>query len=91
MRRRSGYVQIDVQDMLDQLEDDDLLEELRARKLMVAQPGTCDLDIVCEAYRELQGHRPDEARCILERLIFPKWKSAAKCDDEYQLWRGTRR
>jgi hypothetical protein len=45
----------------------------------------CDLDIVREAYDALQRNAMYEARAILDRLLFPKWKSLSKCSDDYQL------
>lgn len=80
-RHRSGYVRIDVTEILDEIEDDVLLEEVAARKLSPARPGeTVDLDILREAYDELQRGRVTEARSILDRLLFPKWKSPRACE-----------
>jgi hypothetical protein len=82
--RRAGYVRIEVEDVLDAVDDDDLLDEVRARKLSPASPGeTVDLDIVREAFDELLRGRSVEARAILERLLFPKWKTRRGCETEY--------
>jgi hypothetical protein len=88
MSRRSGYVRVDISDVLNEIEDDCLLAELRARKLTPAGVGeTVDLDIVREAYDEL--HRGDmiEARVILERLLFPKWKAKTEAQSAYDFFR----
>lgn len=85
MRRCSGYIQIDVQELLDELDDNDLLEELQARKLSSAVGETCDLTIVQEAYAALQRNALAEAKIILDRLLFPKWKTRSRCRSEYQM------
>ena len=87
-RRRSGYIQIDVSECLDEIDDDQLLDELHSRKLSPAKPGdTVDLDIVREAYAALNRGNAIEARVILDRLLFPKWASPAKAQDAYDFFR----
>lgn len=84
-RYRSGAIRIEVCDVMSEICDDDLLIELEHRKLRPAAVGeTADLDIVREAYWALGRNRPAEARSILERILFPKWKSVPKCRDEYE-------
>jgi hypothetical protein len=78
---RSSYVSVYVGDIIDELDDDDLLEEVAARKLSL--PGKnepTDLDMVREAYDELQRGRPLEARSILDRLLNPKWRTPKACE-----------
>jgi hypothetical protein len=72
----AGTISIDVSEVIDEIEDDVLLEEIRARKLLVGSPGdeSTDVDIVREAYAELLRGRPSEALSILDRLLNPKWK-----------------
>jgi|HubBroStandDraft_3_1064219.scaffolds.fasta_scaffold115238_2 hypothetical protein len=83
-RYRSGYVRVDISDVLHEIEDDCLLEELKQRKLTPAAPGeTVDLDIVREAYDAIGRNRTVEARVILERLLFPKWKTKAAAQSAY--------
>jgi hypothetical protein len=82
-RRGSGYISIDVDTVLDQVDDDHLLDEVAARDLSL--PGRnepTDMDMVREAYDELQRGRPLEARSILDRLLNPKWKTPKACADE---------
>jgi hypothetical protein len=79
-RLRTGYVQVYISDILDEICDDDLLAEVEDRKL----GDYCDLDIVREAYELLQRNAIAEARGILERLISPKWGSPDKCAEQYE-------
>ena len=52
-RHRSGYIQVDISELLDELNDADLLVECQRRGLTPAGPGeTVDLDIVRDAYKE---------------------------------------
>ena len=84
-RRRSGYIQIDVSDCIDEIDDDDLLAEVELRKLSTTGPGeSVDLEIVGEAYEELLRGRFSEAKAILDRILFPKWRSKASCENEYK-------
>ncbi len=69
-RYRSGYLRVDVSELLDEIEDDALLEEIKHRKLIV--PGN-DSDFVPEddirdARMELLRNRPAEALAILDRI-----------------------
>lgn len=90
MTRRSGYVRIDVNDVLNEIGDDDLLDELRHRKLTPAGPGeTTDLDIVREAHAALARGQITDARIILERILFPKWKSQGACAAQYRSLFGS--
>lgn len=84
-RHRSGYIRLDVSEFLDEIDDDALLEECQSRKLNPAAPGeTVDLEIVREAYDALMRHSVGETRSILERLLFPKWKSVAACKSQLE-------
>lgn len=84
-RYRSGEIRIGVSELLGEVDDDDLLDELAARKLTPAGPGeTVDLDIVREAYDAIQRGAAIEAKCILDRLLFPKWKTADRCMSQYK-------
>ena len=87
-RRRSGYVQIDVSEILCELDDDDLLDEIASRKLTLAGGEAYDQDLVREAYHELRGGRPFEAMVILDRLLNPKWKTVTGCAAEYAKAQG---
>lgn len=85
-RHRSGYVRININDVIGEIEDDCLLAELVSRKLTAAQPGeTCDLDIVREAYDALLRGDRTEAQSVLGGLLFPKWKSASSCENQYKM------
>jgi hypothetical protein len=82
---RSGEVRIEVSDVLDQIDDEDLIEEVRDRKLMIGGNVYEPIpeDEIKDAYRELVVGRHAEARAILERLIKPKWGSIRGCEVEY--------
>jgi hypothetical protein len=82
-RLRSGYVRIDLNDILPEIENDVLLEEIQARKL---DPGMTEdsIEFVAEAYRELLRGRVSEAMSILDRVLNPKWKSREACGLQYQ-------
>ena len=83
--RRSGYIQIDVSDVIGEIDDDDLLAELHARNMTPALAGeTIDMDILREAHVELSRGRVAEARVIIERLLVPKWRSPQQCEAAYK-------
>jgi hypothetical protein len=76
--RRSGMIQIDVEELLDQVDDENLIVEVQSRKLIVGSPATDFVpeDDIREAYAELLRGRPREAMAILDRMINPKWTDA---------------
>ncbi len=83
-RRRSGSITIEVSEYIDQIDDDDLLEEVKSRKLLTANEPyeSCDLEIVREAYLALTRGYIAEAKCILDRLVYPKWQSQKQAEQE---------
>lgn len=87
-RCRSGSVRVDVADVIDEIRDEDLLAEVKARDLSLPTINEpTDMDIVREAYEALlRGHAP-EARCILDRLVFPKWKTVSAALNQYEFAR----
>jgi hypothetical protein len=88
-KHRSGYVRIDVTEFLDEVEDDILLEELAARKLITAPSGeSYDQDLVKEAFNELRVGRVAEALSILDRLLNPKWTTQKSCLAAYVKQQG---
>ena len=79
-RKSNGYVTVDVTvdiaDVIEDISDFDLLEECRSRKLSVGDVGEAvDMDIVKEAYSALLRGHPAEAKSILDRIVFPKWRN----------------
>lgn len=83
-RYRQNSITIDIFDFIGEIDDEILLEECQSRQLTPAGPGeTVDQDIVREAYDALQRHSVAEARSILERLLFPKWKNQKACETEF--------
>lgn len=85
-KHRRGYIQysIDVSELIDEIDDDDLLEEVKARELLAGLSSDDDpLEMVREAYRELLCGRVHEARAILDRLLNPKWDAVDACQKQY--------
>jgi len=84
-RYRSGVIQIDVYEVISEIDDEDLLEEVRDRKLLVGTSSEpIAEDEIKEALHCLIINRPAEAKAILERLIMPKWKTVKDCETEYK-------
>lgn len=79
---RSGTIEIDVADVLDEISDDDLLDEVHTRKLSTSGEPT-DREIMEEAHAALMRGKAAEARTILERILFPKWSSSRECEANY--------
>ncbi len=90
-RRRRGYITIDICDHIDEIDDDILLDEVKSRKLSTSEDGEgTDLDIVREAHEELKRGRSATALSILDRLLFPKWKSPQACEEQYKKLLGSK-
>lgn len=88
-RRRSGYLQIDVSELLNEVDDDDLLDEVASRKLITTAAGeTYDSDAVKDAFNELRCGRVAEAMSILDRLLNPKWTTPKACEAAYAKQHG---
>lgn len=84
MKRRSGLISIDVAMLIDQIDDGDIEDEFRARKLHLKVPDAPDAaDDIRDAYEELLRGRPTEARAILERILHPKWRDPKDCEKAY--------
>jgi hypothetical protein len=62
---------------LDEFDTEDLIEELERRK--------CDIkenhDALIEIYDAMKDRRIDDAIIMLERFLWPKWKSEAACSE----------
>ena len=75
---------IDISDYMDELSDEDIEREFRDRKLHI-KSGTPEIDLddeIQDAYNALLCNQPAEARAILERVLYPKWRSPAACEAE---------
>lgn len=79
--RRSGFIQIDCSEVLDEIEDDVLLDEVHRRDLDLETVG--DLEDMRRIYDMLLTGRTAEAICVLDRILHPKWKSIKKCKELY--------
>lgn len=87
--RRTGYVRIDVNEIISEIDDNDLLDEVRSRKLITTASGeTYDSDAVKEAFEELRVGRVAEAMSILDRLLNPKWGTPKACEAAYVKQQG---
>jgi hypothetical protein len=73
----STYVRIDIDEVLSEIDDDDLIEELRSRGKETAQPLGCDESDAHRALEHLMRGEPDEAQLILERALLPKFRHMA--------------
>lgn len=80
--RRSGYVRIDVGEIIDEIDDGDLVDEVKRRKLAIDTDAPT-MEMVQEAYEELRRGRPAEALSILDRLVLPKWKTSDAAKKAY--------
>lgn len=83
----SVFARVDVSDVLDELEDADLINELKRRQVDTAadveRSKTQSLmPLLEEALEMLQQGRADDARLTLERALYPKWKSAEEAFGE---------
>lgn len=92
MTRRRKYsdlsfnvdVDIPLWELLEALNDEDLLEEIKSRQLAVGQANAEPLADLSEALRSiwerLHANDADEALLIAERYLFPKFKSIEACE-----------
>lgn len=88
-KHRSGYVRIDIDDIIDEIEDDVLVAELENRRLITQPAGASyDQDLVKDAYQELRVGRVAEAMSILDRLLNPKWTNRHACETAYDKRQG---
>lgn len=92
-RRRSGFVTIYLDEHISEISDDDLIAEVKARKLTLAPPVTVIdppvMDLIAEAHTELLCGRTVDAMLILDRLVAPKWKAPAEALKAYEALRST--
>lgn len=83
-RRTTISVDVDVEisEILENLEDDDLIEEARSRKLLFppeTAPQPYVKDYVQLAHEELMAGRASSALALLDRALFPT--NAEKSDE----------
>jgi hypothetical protein len=82
--------EVPVREVLEHLEDEDLLEELEKRQLEKKKIEVADDrdELLREALDCL--HRGDvaETTLILERALFPKFKSIELCEREFKIARA---
>lgn len=84
-RYRRNSVTIDVCEVVDAIDDEFLIEEVRRRKLVIGgETDALPEDLIEEAYLELVRGRTAEARTILERLLYPKWRSPAAAQAAFE-------
>ena len=78
----SGFISICIDHVLDQIDDEELLAEMKRRDLDLETVN--DLDDVAAAHRELLTGRPSEALAILDRILNPKWPTSERCLEQYR-------
>lgn len=78
---RSRSVTVDVEVDLDQFDTKDLVEELRARECDLPMPFKEEL---IELHDELRRGNSVNAMTLIERLIWPKWRSRDQCEIEFR-------
>lgn len=77
-REISLNVDVVVDDVLDQIKDEELLAELRARDI-----GRTHLETVREVIDLIKANDKEEAILRLEREFWPKWKSEGDSHTAY--------
>lgn len=77
--RRTIEVQCTGECDIDEFSTDVLIDELRRRQKTVPEDDREELILAHEA---LCSRRLDQAQWILERLLWPKWKSVEECEKE---------
>lgn len=92
-KRRRGstvnvYVDVDIYDVLSEIDDNDILEEVARRNLPQIAESGIDTEFLMDLYEELNRGRLVEARVMLEREIFPKWKSPDACEKAFAAATG---
>jgi hypothetical protein len=88
-RCKRGYltVDVDISEVIDEIDDFDLLEEIKERKLSLGRDDFDPLEDIRDAYNELLRGRMGEAKVILERLLMPKWRKAEDSETAWMAWR----
>lgn len=85
-RYRSGAIDVttsvDICDVLDELSDEALIEEAKARELTFN--GADYSDDIKAAYEALRHGQAAEALSILDRICNPKWPTQEACWDAYR-------
>jgi ADP-dependent phosphofructokinase/glucokinase len=97
-RRRGGTiyttadVEIDVCDVLSEISDDDLLEEIKERKLEEKAKARAKLadpfDLLEDVMDCLRHGDAREALFLLDRILHPKFASVELCEKEFAKLRG---
>lgn len=86
-KRRSRYfsVEVDLNEAIGEIDDDLLLQEVRARNIGLGLDCDDPREDLAEARFELLRGRPAEALAILDRLINPKWHKVSAAENAYQM------
>jgi hypothetical protein len=74
-------VEVEVEDIMDDLSDTDLEEILKRRGHDTSRIG---LGIIEDAYNALRRHDHSEAMTLLERFLWPRFRSVADCADLFK-------
>lgn len=85
MTKIETTVEIDIEDYLDEVDTDALRAELEHRSVDFDET---DRESLMEARRALLAGNCNEAICLLDKALFPKWSSPADCQAEYERVMG---
>jgi predicted flavoprotein YhiN len=88
MGRKNRRVYVDVEVNLDEFDESDLIEYLKESGYAVIKGDGgkgFDLDALREIYECVQRNQRADALTLLERLIWPKWKTPADCQKALDL------
>lgn len=73
-------VSVDVEIDLIDFDEDDLADHLRDCGYSVSRnDAACDLDEIHSVYDAVREHRTADALALLERLLWPKWRTPDAC------------
>jgi hypothetical protein len=74
----SVYVDVDVDGIIEDISDEDLIAELKSRKVTIPQERAI-IDLAEEALTWLRCGNAAEAQLVLERTLFPEWSTPMAC------------
>lgn len=86
-RYRSGYVRVDISDIIEEIPDEELVGAVTRRKLLPKGEIISFADVEA-AFDYLRRGDVAEALLRLERIVRPKWKTLADAEAAYQKARA---
>jgi len=86
MARIETEVDIFIEDYLDEISDEVLAKEVRRRDMDIEPEAL--VSALHDARDALHRGKRNEALCILDRVLCPKWHSASECRQDYDRAMG---